>query len=93
MLDNIEVRVLEGTNNKAMVVMDAFGDDEVLISYETRVAVWSAKSRTMRIHGYYSATTWRHIRAFCERHGVKAPSKPEVEANKRGGHDTYIQAG
>lgn len=56
------------------------GDGEALISYTTEVARLNEETGKMKINGWYSVTTARHINAFLARHDFPAASKKQIEA-------------
>jgi len=58
-------------------VIDADGK-EYLQSYDTIVAEYDKKTGKVKVHGWYSPTTARHIDSFLERHGKKRLSKKEI---------------
>ena len=50
-----------------------------LQSYETIVAEYNHNTNMMKVFGYYSTTTARHINAFLEYYGFDTCSKKELE--------------
>jgi hypothetical protein len=50
-----------------------------LQSYETIVAEYNHNTNIMKVFGYYSPTTARHINAFLEYYGFDTCSKKELE--------------
>ena len=50
-----------------------------LKSYDTIVAKYVWGTGTMIVHGWYSATTARHINAYLKYHGFRTASKKELE--------------
>lgn len=50
-----------------------------LVSYETEVATYDHKTKKMEVHGWYSATTARHINAFLKYYGFPTATKKEME--------------
>lgn len=64
-------------NNKASVIeTDSFLK---LQSYNTIVAVINKKENTLKINGYYSQTTGRHIREFALQNGFPMPKKSQMQ--------------
>jgi len=57
--------------------------DEILISYETPVALWVKFDNTMVLQhvAQYSATTLRHVKEFLKQSGFKAESKKQILAD------------
>ena len=49
----------------------------VLKSYDTYVCAINSNGEFLRYWNGYSATTARHIAAFCYTHGISAPGKSE----------------
>ncbi len=49
-----------------------------LISYGTRVADYNHNSNEIRIFGYHSVTTGRHINSFLEYYGFEKMTKKEI---------------
>ena len=49
----------------------------LLQSYKTIVA--EIENNVLKIYGWYSATTSKHIHDFCLLYGFKTPSKKEIE--------------
>lgn len=49
-----------------IVTRDKYENTERLISYETQVACLDLSDRTLKIFGWYSATTAKHIRSFLQ---------------------------
>ena len=49
-----------------------------LQSYETIVAVYNHETNEMRVNGWYSNTTARHINAFLKLYGFGTCSKKEL---------------
>ena len=66
--------ILDGTNRKATVTETEEGP--VLTSYYTEVAA-IIRGRLVRLWDGWSATTAKHVRTFCHRYGIDAPSKRE----------------
>lgn len=52
-----------------------------LISYNTRVAYYNHNTNTIKVHGYFSATTATHINAFLDFYGFDRMSKKEMNKN------------
>lgn len=50
-----------------------------LQSYDTIVAEYNKKTKEMKIEGYYSATTARHINAFLNLFGFPKLNKKKIE--------------
>jgi hypothetical protein len=50
-----------------------------LLSYDTVVAEYNHSENKMKVHGYYSPTTARHINAFLSYYGFGTCSKKELE--------------
>lgn len=50
-----------------------------LISYTTTVAEYNKKTNEMKINGYYSRTTMKHLNAFLVTCGFDKISKAELE--------------
>jgi hypothetical protein len=60
---------------KASVLIE--GNTKKLVSYSTTVATIEGTKAT--IHGFYSATTLRHIKDFLYQNGFEIGSKAELE--------------
>lgn len=60
-------------------VLEANTGISKLMSYDTEVATYNHKENKMTVHGYYSATTARHINAFLDYYGFDTCSKKELE--------------
>lgn len=56
-------------------------DKEVykLKSYETIVATFNPETKELKINGWYSATTARHINAFLDYFGLPTMNKSQME--------------
>lgn len=52
-----------------------------LQSYETIVAEYNTKDNTIKVNGWYSATTARHINEFLHMYGFNTMSKKEMGGN------------
>ena len=65
---------------KAKVVTDNGISD--LISYTTKVASYNSYTDKMRIFGWFSVTTARHINAFLDHFGFQKCNKQELENYK-----------
>ena len=67
--------------SKAVVTDELKRNTISLISYSTTVAEYSVSKgvRTMKIHGYYSPTTARHINEFLLQNGFEKLNKKELE--------------
>ena len=50
-----------------------------LISYNTPVATFDRTTGELWVHGYYSATTARHIREFARQLGIELPKGSNIE--------------
>jgi len=61
---------------KAYVITD--GNQISLRSYNTIVAVYNLGTQTLKINGYYSMTTARHINAFAVQCGFPTMCKAEM---------------
>lgn len=70
---------LEGCNRKAIVFVE--GNKKYLFSYTTLVAdiEQNEHAKILRIFGYYSTTTSKHINNFCKEYNFKIPSKKQIE--------------
>ena len=62
---------------KARVIETATTKD--LISYSTRVATFNKTTQQLKLFGFYSATTMRHIRAFITYLGLPSGDKKFLE--------------
>lgn len=49
--------------------------NKTLISYNTAVCRITSKGKFVRLWGGYSATTMRHINAFCNTYGINGGGK------------------
>lgn len=72
----MKVFALNGTNNKAIVVQS--GGVSTLTSYTTEVATYNSIKNEMKVNGYYSMTTMKHINAFLEFYGFDRCTKKEL---------------
>jgi hypothetical protein len=73
----MKVFTLSDTNNKGIVV-DSEGIAR-LTSYTTEVATYNHSTKKMKVNGYYSPTTMKHINAFFVFYGVEKCTKKELE--------------
>lgn len=62
---------------KAKVISD--GNTAKLQSYNTIVAEYDYGTKKMKVNGWYSNTTGRHINAFLYKHGFDRATKKELE--------------
>lgn len=62
---------------KATVKVDPLDGSIHLVSYSTRVATIT-KDNELKIYGFYSATTLRHIKEFAAQHGFGYMTKNEL---------------
>lgn len=74
---------LEPTNGRKSFyskckVLESNAGISKLISYETEVAIFDHNKNEVKIFGWFSSTTARHINAFLEFYGFKAMSKAEM---------------
>lgn len=67
---------LDGCNNKAVQITDSDGSI-TLYSYDTPVARIDNDHHLHKLWNGWSATTWRHIRAFCDYNGITTPTAKE----------------
>lgn len=63
---------------KAHVHVDEKGN-ELLTSYGSIVAEYDRATNKVRVKGWYSTTTMRHINSFLARHGKPTMGKAELE--------------
>lgn len=63
---------------KAVVTRD--GDTLTLTSYTTKVATYNEATKELKVNGWYSNTTARHIRSFLDFCGLPNMTKQEMEA-------------
>ena len=63
-MTNVTMKVLEGSNNKARIVYEEDGT-ETLFSYDTPIIERKPDGSLNRLWYGWSATTGRHIKAFC----------------------------
>jgi hypothetical protein len=59
---------------KATVAIE--GNKKTLISYDTKVC--TIEGNNVKIDGFYSATTLRHIKEFLKQEGFKATTKNQL---------------
>lgn len=64
----MNIITLDEFNNKARILEDDQGR-KLLISYDT-VVCRIENGKFIRMWGGYSATTMRHVNAFCEHYGI-----------------------
>jgi hypothetical protein len=64
--------------NKCKVIRK--GNKAVLVSYSTEVAEYDYKTGEIKINGWYSRTTARHINSFLTYFGFDIMAKKEMEA-------------
>ncbi|MDC7249497.1 MAG: hypothetical protein PQJ49_06250 [Sphaerochaetaceae bacterium] len=62
---------------KAVVTTD--NNISTLRSYETDVATYNHETNEMKVKGWYSATTMRHINAFLDHFGFDTCTKKQLE--------------
>lgn len=67
---------ITGSNNKAK--NHVTGTKNELYSYTTKVAEYDSETREMKVLGYHSATTGRHINAFFLLFGFPTMTKSEL---------------
>lgn len=70
---------LNSYNGKAQLIDDNENIVE-LQSYSTIVAVLNREKQTIKVNGYYSPTTARHINEFLLQNGFNSLTKKEMEA-------------
>lgn len=75
--ENLRVFSLDNFNGKARVIEDN-GISE-LWSYDTKVATYDHQNNEMKVLGYFSATTARHINSFLEFYGFDKCNKKQLE--------------
>lgn len=63
---------------KATVIDD--GSKRVLKSYNTIVAEIDKATNELKLYGWYSQTTCRHINSFLSLHGIAKKTKKEILA-------------
>lgn len=63
-MKHVMMKTLEGSNNKAHIVYEEDGT-ETLFSYETPIIERKPDGTLNRLWYGWSATTGRHIKAFC----------------------------
>ena len=71
-----KVFALEGTNNKAVVVLK--DGVSTLTSYATEVAEYNHNTNKMTVNGWYSQTTMKHLNKFFEYYGFDTCNKQEL---------------
>ena len=65
---------------KAVVVV-VEGVSKTLYSYDTKVAeITYSGEKTLKIFGFYSSTTLRHIKEFTQQEGFPAMNKKQLSA-------------
>lgn len=72
----MRVFALEGTNGKAIVTEES--GVSKLTSYITEVATYDKINNTMKVNGWYSLTTVKHINEFLQYHGFDKCTKQEL---------------
>lgn len=72
----MEIYTLKGSYNKARVVVT--NNKRLLYSYNKKVAEYDIVTKQMKVFGWYSQTTGRHIRKFFELFGLKPLTKQEL---------------
>jgi hypothetical protein len=70
---------LDAFNNKANIVEK--DGVSTLFSYDTEVARYNHCENKIKVNGYYSSTTGRHINAFLEFYGFDKMTKQEMLNN------------
>jgi hypothetical protein len=65
---------------KAKVIRSPDGNER-LQSYSTIVAEYDHETGKVKVNGWYSTTTARHVNAFLARHGKSQMSKAEMLRN------------
>ena len=67
-------------NGKAIVIKETKNGVDVfsLKSYDTIVAIYNAVTDELKINGYYSSTTNKHLNSFLNYIGKKSMTKKEV---------------
>lgn len=58
--------------------IDDHDDAITLYSYNTKVAEYDKRSGVLKVFGYYSATTARHIREFAKQLGFQLPKGSDI---------------
>jgi hypothetical protein len=72
----MKVFELEGFNGKARVIEE--NGVSKLFSYETHVADYDHSNNEMKVYGWFSSTTGRHINSFLEFYGFEKCTKKEL---------------
>jgi N-acetylglutamate synthase-like GNAT family acetyltransferase len=62
---------------KALVIQN--GNISKLQSYDTIVAEYNHETNKMKINGYYSLTTMKHINAFLDYYGFDTVNKRQLQ--------------
>lgn len=76
----MKVFELADFNGKARVI-ETNSDEATkssLYSYETHVADYFHNTNTIKVYGYHSSTTGRHINSFLEYYGFDRMTKKEL---------------
>lgn len=60
-------------------IVSQLGNEVQLTSYQTTVAEINTDKREIKLNGYYSTTTAKHIRAFCSMYTDEAITKKQME--------------
>lgn len=61
-----------------------------LRSYNTITAEYNKLSKKLTVHGYFSATSARHLQSFLAFLGLPAMTKKEIEASVNNDKNTYL---
>ena len=64
-------------------VLDSHAPITTLYSYDTPVAEYNEETGILTVHGWYSATTARHIREFAYQLGIDLPAGKNIEGQYR----------
>ena len=70
------IETIYNTNNKAKQITNNDGSID-LLSYDTIVAHITTNHELLKTWGGWSATTWRHIKTFCDLNGICCPTAKE----------------
>jgi len=72
----MENYILNNSNGKARVTTN--GTKRILYSYDTKVAEYDTKTKEIKVFGYHSLTTGRHINEFFKMFGLPSMTKKEL---------------
>lgn len=78
LLSNLQPRYDSRASFYGKAEIEDYGGKLTLYSYNTPVAQYNKRTKTLTVNGYYSATTARHIREFARQLGIELPKGSDI---------------